>query len=322
MRLGIRTILAATAGTLFLTAVPAGVAAARDVDASAGVVDLPARLVDSASAYETYMSKAATISPGFRNGEEIQRALNASASYEAKQLEEGAIAYVATLALQDPRFVRSARMAAQADPYFATRLISDPASAGDLSGADGAAALASAALKDQGGRLLSAGKAIKQEAYDVQRQAWAKGNVANPTARLARIKAISTTRYKPTPEDRARLETVSVRSRGGGDAYSPLVNRGLALAALAAAGQADDAERIKPLLSDQKFGFALRMAKLNLYQCLSVARPHYEDVFCLGVHGMAETASAVLDASTPQPGAPRRVAAAAPPVVQASVRSD
>ncbi|MBC6982731.1 hypothetical protein [Caulobacter sp. 17J80-11] len=303
-----------------MTALPVSGAAARDADAS-GAIDLPARLVDAASAYETYMSKAGAISPGFKNGDEIQRALNTGASYEAKQLEEGAIAYVATLALQDDRFVRSARMAAQADPYFATRLISDPTSAGDLSGADSAAASASAALKEQGGRLLSAGKAIKQEAYDVQRQAWATGNVANPTARLARIKAISTTRYKPTPEDRARLETASVHSHGGGGGYSPVVSRGLALAALAAAGQADDAERIKPLLSDQKFGFALRMAKLNLYQCLSVARPHYEDVFCLGVHGMAETASAVLDASTPQPGA-RRVAAAAPPVVQASIRSD
>jgi hypothetical protein len=40
----------------------------------------------------------------------------------------------------------------------------------------------------------------------------------------------------------------------------------------------------------------LNMAKLNLYQCLAVAKPHYEDVFCLGQHIMMDTGRCVLKA--------------------------
>ncbi len=31
------------------------------------------------------------------------------------------------------------------------------------------------------------------------------------------------------------------------------------------------------------------MSKLNLYQCLAVSKPHYEDVFCLGQHALMDT---------------------------------
>jgi hypothetical protein len=40
----------------------------------------------------------------------------------------------------------------------------------------------------------------------------------------------------------------------------------------------------------------MKMAKLNLYQCLAVAGPHYEDVFCLGQHALSDTAQCVNDA--------------------------
>jgi hypothetical protein len=36
------------------------------------------------------------------------------------------------------------------------------------------------------------------------------------------------------------------------------------------------------------------MAKLNLYQCLAVAKPNYEDVFCMGQHGMADTGACLV----------------------------
>ena len=35
----------------------------------------------------------------------------------------------------------------------------------------------------------------------------------------------------------------------------------------------------------------LHMAKLNLFQCLAVAKPHYEDIFCMGQHVMMDTGS-------------------------------
>jgi hypothetical protein len=36
------------------------------------------------------------------------------------------------------------------------------------------------------------------------------------------------------------------------------------------------------------------MSKLNLYQCLAVAKPHYEDVFCLGQHIMIDTGACLM----------------------------
>jgi hypothetical protein len=44
------------------------------------------------------------------------------------------------------------------------------------------------------------------------------------------------------------------------------------------------------------------MAKLNLYQCLAVSRPHYEDVFCLGQHIMMDTGRCMIKAAgLPEP---------------------
>jgi hypothetical protein len=43
-------------------------------------------------------------------------------------------------------------------------------------------------------------------------------------------------------------------------------------------------------------------SKLNLYQCLAVARPNYEDVFCLGQHAMMDTGRCVIRAAgLPEP---------------------
>jgi hypothetical protein len=44
------------------------------------------------------------------------------------------------------------------------------------------------------------------------------------------------------------------------------------------------------------------MSKLNLYQCLAVAKPHYEDVFCLGQHVMMDTGKCMIRAAgLPEP---------------------
>ena len=78
--------------------------------------------------------------------------------------------------------------------------------------------------------------------------------------------------------------------------YSPLVIRSLALAALAALGYADDAalDSVSPLIADPTTAACLNMSKLNLYQCLAVAKPYYEDVFCLGEHVLSETGACLI----------------------------
>jgi len=50
-------------------------------------------------------------------------------------------------------------------------------------------------------------------------------------------------------------------------------------------------------MTEPKAAMCLRLAKLNLYQCLASAGPHYEDIFCLGQHAMIETGQCVVDAT-------------------------
>jgi hypothetical protein len=50
-------------------------------------------------------------------------------------------------------------------------------------------------------------------------------------------------------------------------------------------------------MAEPASAMCLNMAKLNLYQCLAVAKPHYEDVFCLGQHILIDTGMCVIKAS-------------------------
>ena len=72
---------------------------------------------------------------------------------------------------------------------------------------------------------------------------------------------------------------------------------GVALAALSARGEAG---RGKALMSDPRSAACLRIAKLNLYQCLASAGPHYEDIYCLGQHAMIDPGQCVVDAAAPK----------------------
>jgi hypothetical protein len=89
--------------------------------------------------------------------------------------------------------------------------------------------------------------------------------------------------------------------------------RSVAVAALAALGYGGDDSlgQVMPLTAEPNSASCLNMSKLNLYQCLAVAKPHYEDVFCLGEHAMAETASCILKGvgvATPEPPPPPALA--------------
>jgi hypothetical protein len=81
--------------------------------------------------------------------------------------------------------------------------------------------------------------------------------------------------------------------------YSPLVVRAVALAALAAIGQAgDDVSASLGWLTDDYFmDHCVSETKLSLFECLAVAKPNYEDVFCLGQHAMKDTGSCLVRAS-------------------------
>ncbi len=269
---------------------------------------LAPQIVQSASAYLSYMKAAAALSPLFTDGDGVAREVRAGAAYEPKQFQEGAIAYAAIIALQEPTFVQGVLAAAGGDPArvqsIAASLIANPDSARTFSGADAASARASAALRRQGDSLMTAGLKMKQEAYDVQHADWSKSAIPAPEVGLAAAKTLSATRLSPTRDETGSLLKLALAEQNAGfplgeGASSAVLRRGLALAALAILGQAgeENVQRDMSLMADHSAGECLSMAKLNLFQCLAVAGPHYEDIFCLGQHAMIDTAQCVISAS-------------------------
>jgi hypothetical protein len=269
-------------------------------------VSLAPKLIEQASAYRAYVARSSAISPAFTSGQQVADAVRTGAAFEPDQLLRGAIVYGAVAALQDPSFVAGVRIYA-ADPAqrqkIAFEIMKDPAYVVGISGSGSAAGLVISAVGDSGRKLLEQGRLVKQAAYDVQHSAWSKEDVAGRDARLALAKQLSTTPGLGATDETARLQQASVGAAPMGltaaaaaPPYTPMVIRSLALAALAALGYADDAslDTITPLIVDPASATCLRMSKLNLYQCLAVAKPNYEDVFCLGVHVMQDTGSCLM----------------------------
>ncbi|WP_165184592.1 hypothetical protein [Caulobacter soli] len=272
-------------------------------------ITLSSSIVEKASAFRGYMQRAEAISPTFENGDQIQSSLKVAVAYEPKQFLAGATAYAAVLALQDPTFVASVRAFA-ADPaqrqQVVNQLIADPAYAVGFKGSDTAAGLIIDTLGADGLKLYTAGKAVKQSAYDIQRSKWSTQSVLDRDGRLAYAKTMSATPGLADSVDMAALQQASIGAvpptitvRSAPPPYKPLVIRGMAVAALAALGYAGDDKLtlIDAVMAEPASAMCLNMGKLNLYQCLAVAKPHYEDVFCLGQHIMMDTGMCVMKAS-------------------------
>jgi hypothetical protein len=294
-------------------------------------ISLSPRVVEQASAYRAYVTRASGISPGFTSGSDVAQGLRTGAAYEPGQLLRGAIAYGAVVALQDPAFVAGVRKFA-ADPdqrrTVAYEIMKDPAYAVGFSGSSSAAGLVMTALGGDDRKLLELGRSVHQAAYDVQHQPWSKADVSSRQERMELAKSLSA---QPTLGEIAETSRLQMAVSGSGQLgltaesasppYTPLVIRSLAVAALAALGYADDASlaQVLPILNDPSSATCLSMSKLNLYQCLAVARPHYEDVFCLGQHVLEDTGHCLMKgAGVTEPVDPRLQAAADAALLKAS----
>lgn len=266
-------------------------------------VSLSPRIIEQAGAYLGYVAQARTISADFTAPDQVASALTRGESFEPQQLRRDAIAYAAMLALQDPAFVAGVRLYF-ADPEQRRQVIAElyrnPAYAVGFKGSDSAAGRIIAKVGEAGTQIYAAGQAVKQAAYDVQHQAWSKADVPNRDERLARAKSISAA-IMMSPRD-----PVSTLQRSDSSItypvappYTPLVTRGLAVAALAALGEAGDTNDGTTMLMMAEPGTdtCLNLSKLNLYQCLAVAKPNYEDIFCLGQHILMDTGQCLIKAS-------------------------
>lgn len=171
---------------------PAPEASALQPDAQAPQVAIARRVVDAAGAFDGYVRRTEAITPKFADGAAVARAVEVASVYKSRQLEEGAIAYAALIALQDPMFVRVVQDVGEnprAREEFAARLLDHPEAVLGAPAARRAATRVSTVLGQMGLKLITAGAAVKQGAYDLQAQPWSRQPIAAPGERLARIKA-------------------------------------------------------------------------------------------------------------------------------------
>ncbi len=291
-----------------------------------GSIALPTEMVSAAAAFASYMDQAGDVRADFHDAESVHQRLKVGVAYEPIQFEEGMIAYGALVALQDPGFIEAVGRRAntrEERQALAAQLEADPAQALRINGAGDAARGVESALISLAEPVTHAGKAVKQAAYDVQHDAWSKDRVVNLQGRLREVKSLSAARYAGEQGDGARLSRAMLQlpqpGQGTGT-VSPVVARSLALAAVAVLGEArsETLPQVQPLLSEYYSADCLHMAKLNLFQCMAVAEPHYENVFCLGQHALIDTGQCVAGAVTASPNrfapAPRVILASTAPV--------
>ena len=282
------------------------------------VAALPGPVLQAAGAYRIYMRRAAAVGASHA-GSELEGSLQTAERSEPVGLTKGEVAYAAVIALQEPSFVEGVRAYA-GDPVqrrtIVDRLAADPSYVNAFAGASAAATAASRALAADGARVADAGRAVKQSAYDMQKQSWSKSDIPDRPGRLARAKTLAATPMAATPEEMSALAASDAGGptapvdpsgpAGSGPPFSSTVQHGLAIAALAALGETGDANDavVQTLLNDSAGAYCHSMAKLNLYQCLAVAKPYYEDAFCLGQHVLLDTGQCVMKAAGVSPPAP------------------
>lgn len=280
-------------------------------------VSLNQSVAEAASIYVAFTRDMAALEGGFQSPEEIQAAIRRGSAYEPAQLSRGLVAYASIVALQSPEFVQGVRQYASdraTREQLAANIAADPRWASHLPGADAAAGLIMTTLRGDIDSLARAANSIENDAYAIQarydaRRSWGVAHVVDREGRLANAKARSTQTMLPSAEDSARLLTAAHSGAGlglSGDRrreppYPPVVERALAIAALAALGEAGEAARPRTdaLQNDPVSQTCLTESKLNLFQCLAASRPSYEDMFCLGRHIVRDLGTCTRGAAIP-----------------------
>jgi hypothetical protein len=282
-----------------------------------GPVALPSHTLADAAAFQAWLERQNALSPAFVDGPSVARALKDVSAQSSSALVRDAVAYGAVAALQDQDWVNEIRKAGDTPEnrrLMVQYLIADARYALIFKGADRAAGFAQQAIGAPSLKLFDQGKAVRQASYDIQHQEWSKAEVADRPGRLAMVEQQG---KGPLPDAADHVAALQAASTGGAPLpitadpiaapYTPLVAESLQLAAIAALGEASDDmyDRLAALAGDDRGAEpCLHEAKLNLYQCLAVAKPHYEDVYCMGQHAMSDAAACLVTAvglSVPQP---------------------
>ncbi len=285
----------------------------------AAPVGMPDQMIDDAAGYVGLMQRVASTPPGFSSPENVATALRNGAAYEPKEFLRGAVAYAAIAALKDQEFVTALRNAGNTpeNRQAMVRYIElNPVYLYQFKGSDQAAGYARAALGSGALNLFATGRLIHQAAYDVQHQAWSNETIVDRPGRLTAVETASSKGIAPAPDETpmiqraaSEVQPLEIAAAPLAPPYTPMINRALQVAAIAALGEANNTAylNLASLIEDNITEECLRRAKRDLFQCLAVAKPNYEDIFCMGQHEMMDPAACLATStgvSLPEPPPP------------------
>ncbi|MBY0562866.1 MAG: hypothetical protein K2P58_01670 [Hyphomonadaceae bacterium] len=319
-----------TAVVALMSAANAQTAAPAQPAAQAETVNLQTA-VTAYAAYHNDVTELRSANP--RNPATLEEALDRVARHNRDELTRGWIAYGAQTAAQSPAFVQGVRDAAAYYGRDAViwAVTVDPSYARGLRGGQEATRLMLESAHADAQRITAVADRYQELAYSIQRQRWANAVAPRKDARVQRIRALGregapdnavpaehTTRFAVTPLsispasdptvyggrrfwDALRGQTaVEVAATPVGYQWRVNLTRGEALDRMSAVAalQALDAvdsnqSAVSRLINDPRSRDCFEMAQLQLYQCMSAARFHYENAFCLGQHGLRDIGTCI-----------------------------
>ncbi len=259
---------------------------------------------------------------------DIDTALNSMVSHTPDRFARAWVAYSALVAAQTPSFVDGVRETAD---YYGREAVltgfrNDPSYATTFAGADQARQAILKSATADASTVRRAGAVVKQRAYSLQRQDWAKKKSGDNSDRLAQLNSaalsprplnasVVTALNSVTPRGAAELDaardqelasfwgvfrlgpaSAQAASFGGSIGaldmtphpnYRGALNQSVTLAAFAALGSQDEAP-VGSLLQDPGTQSCVRTARIQFDSCIAATNFRYEDPFCIAEHAMTD----------------------------------
>lgn len=289
------------------------------------------RVVSAAANYTLFRDDVTEIgySP-IQSVGDIDNALETSTSYTPEDLTRGWIAYAALVAMQNPAFIDGVR--ASADHWgredVMRGLNNNLAYAGMISGSELAIDDVLRQASSDAAKFKSAGDALEQQAYTIQKDSWASRKVANKEGKLAAVRQTSNAGAPSTvlsalaapgavgsPELEVRGEALNEFRRMFVPTASPTtqasyrssyrlrpnlnqksaLDRAMTIAAFEALGATEEANRLRTgeIFLDRNTRKCLGDARLQLEACISATYNNFDVPFCVARHSISDVSSCI-----------------------------
>lgn len=288
---------------------------------------------ESAGVYATFQADVSDVRDRpLGSATDIETSLLNLGGQNTDQLSSGWIAYSALVASQDPEFRAAVRdiEGFYGRESFLTGLQNDLRYARTLDGGTSAVTSSLTAIEADVRRLKGTGAFVKEQAYSLQGSSWAKARLRNSDDLITEIRstalsgrpvradlrtALANPEFQPAlaqagrsganslwdgvseAASAVRVPTINIayngstRIRAGKE---PVADRIATLAAYRVLGaEAAPASQVRTALSERSSRSCLKMAQLNLHQCVAAAHKQYEVPFCIGEHALTDVGDCI-----------------------------